>query len=252
MHLNKTVLFVLLAYLPVLLYAQAGSVQRDPVDYRVINMQDAVVQKGVPAYSLDNPNLALGKRIDSINYDKITGSPFWADEPRAALLYSGTKYIGTVPVRINFVTNEIYFTKDNEEMVLTNDAVNTLVFKSAGDTAVFISQVQNLNVNKKPVQGFVQVLNKGKLQLLKYIKRRVTSMESPSHISINYYFTDDTYYFMLAGDKAVAVKKLNKENLLPFFIPAKIYNDWAKENNINFKNEKEVVQLLDYYNTHNQ
>lgn len=242
MNAGKVIVFVLFIFLSHSLVAQV--VQRD-ADQNITNFRNAIFPTRVTAYRIDDPSL---KSQESISYDKIKGSPFWKDALQPALLYSSKGYIGTFPVRINLATNEINFLKDSEEMVVNDNIIVKLVFKIANDSTVFISQVTNLLLNNKPVDGFVQVLTFGKYQLLKYIRRRLASSESPSHTSKNYYFTDDVYYFIKSNEKVESIKKLNKENLLIYLPSSSAYSEWASENTINFKNEKDIVRFLNYYN----
>lgn len=243
MYFSKVFLLAIPVCLSVAVLAQG--VQRDEFQ-NITNFKDAIFSKSVTAFSVDNP--ALRSQNDSISYDKIKGSPFWKDASQSALLYSSTGYIGALPVRINLATNKIYFIQNSEEMILSDNTVTKIVFQATNDSSVFISQVPNLLLNKKPVDGFVQVLNFGKYQFLKYTRRRLASADSPSHTSKNYYFTDDINYFIKCNDKVEAVKKLNKENLLIYLPSSSSYDTWAKENTINFKNEKDIVLFLNYYN----
>jgi hypothetical protein len=134
-------------------------------------------------------------------------------------------------------------------MILNDNIVNRVVFKTGNDSSVFIGQVPNLLLNNKPLNDLVQVMNPGKYQLLKYTRRSVASEESPSHTSKSYHFTDRVNYFIKSEYKVEELKKLNKDNLIINLPGAFSYDGWVKENNINFKNEKDVVRFLNYYNS---
>lgn len=191
-----------------------------------------------------------GENNERISYDKIIGSRFWNDTSQIALLYSNEAYVGTMPVRINLASGELYFLKEDKEVTLADNIITKVVFKTKGDSSVFISQVPNLLLNTKPLVGFVQVLNFGKYQLLKYTNRKVTSVEAPSHTSKNYYFTDVIIYYIKSNEKVERIKKLNRENLLFYLPSSSAYNTWIKENKIIFKDEKDIVRFLNYYNAH--
>ncbi len=228
MNLRKVVLSILLIYLSPSLVAQDS--------------------KSATEFRFSEPVLGLfGGRI---NYDEIKGSPFWMNEWQEAYLYSSKGYIGTYRVRINLATGELCFLKDSEELVLVDNFITKIVFQNANDSSVFISKVPNLLLNNKPVDGYVQVLNFGKYQLLKYTKRKLASAESPSHTSKSYYFTDDINYFIKSDEKIELIKKVNKEAVLFYLPSSSSYNAWIKENNINFKNEKDIARFLNYYNAH--
>lgn len=125
------------------MYAQTGAVQRDAVDKRIINFKNAVSIKRAPAFSIDNPKFAYRQRVDSINYNNITRT-LYMHASAVALLFSNTQYIITLPVNINFVAGEIYFTTDNEEVVLTDNYINKIFFPLPGNTTGFVSRVTSL------------------------------------------------------------------------------------------------------------
>jgi hypothetical protein len=185
---------------------------------------------------------------DSISYDKIDGSAYWVDDFKPASLYDNKGLLATLPVRINLLTNKIHFLKDNEEMIVDDYIIKRVVFQGKNDSSVFIGQVPDLLLNKKPLNELVQVLNGGKYQLLKYTIRSVTAEESPSHTSTTYRYKDTYRYFMKWDERVEEVKKLSSESILIYLPVSSSYNDWIKENKINFKNEKDVIQFLNHYN----
>jgi hypothetical protein len=55
--------------------------------------------------------------------------------------------------------------------VLEEQDITKIVFSNAGDTATFIRRSPNIFLNGKKVEGFVQVMNAGRYELLKYTKK---------------------------------------------------------------------------------
>ena len=83
---------------------------------------------------------------------------------------------------------------------------------------------------------------------MKYTNRSVASADSIFHNLKRYFFADQITYFIKSNEKVDRIKKLNKENVL-FYLPASSYDEWIKENSINFKNEKDIIRFLNYYNS---
>lgn len=244
MHLVKTILpavFICLAQSPV---AQT-TVQVDPKFQTITNLRDAKVMKFTEEAGVEVP---AGFKNERINYSKIKGSPFWKDEWQNAKLYSSTGYVGSMPLRINLATGELHFLKNSEEVILTDNFIVKIIFEN--DSSIFISNVPNLLVNKKPVENFVQVLNPGKYQLLRYTKRNVASADSLFGTMKRYFFSDDVYYFIKENEKVERIKKLNKENILSYLPSSLSYDAWIKENNLELKKEKDILRFLNYYNAH--
>ena len=250
MNIIKFVLMPFLICPSTALFSQ--EVKRDPATYAVTNLNEAVSPaKSVTRFDIDNPSLNSSKNI--IKYDDIKGSPFWNDKPQLAVLYNNSKHVATVAVRINFATDEIYFLKDSTELILDNGSINKIVFMLANDSSVFISDVQNLLFKKKGINGFVEVLNFGKYQLLKHTKRKFISsgLISPTG-KIDYCFTNTISYFIMQNDKVENVKKLSKKNILSLLPSSSNFEATINENKINFKEEKDVVFFLNYYNLLNK
>jgi hypothetical protein len=224
------------------------AIVRDPVTQTVTNLNDMMAPNSINRFDIRSHELNLS--INNIKYDDIAGSPFWNDKSQLAFLYSNSKYVATVAVRINLATDEIYFVKNTEELVLDSGIINKIVFKTENDSFVFCNQVNNLLVKGKPVNGFVQVLNPGKYQLIKYTKRKVASSELVSTSGKkNYYFTTETNYFIMQNNKAEPIKKLSKENILSLLPSSSNFDAAIQESKINFKDEKDVVFFLNYYNS---
>ncbi|MDQ3681682.1 MAG: hypothetical protein M3352_01260 [Bacteroidota bacterium] len=188
-----------------------------------------------------------------IPYDKIKGTPFWSDEYKLAVLYSGNNRVSIRPVKLNLATNEIYFLKNDEELVLENVDVTKLIFYKGKDTSEiitsFIRRVPDLFLWNKKTDDFVQVLNQGKYQLLKHTKRIVGNADSLFGTQKRYFFKDEHNYFLRVNDKVEKVKKLNEEYILSLMPSSSNYKVWIKGNNISFKKEDDVIRFLNYYNS---
>ena len=103
---------------------------------------------------------------------------------------------------------------------------------------------------KKPLTAFVQVMNLGKCQLLKYTSRRVYPAEdSLFGTQKRYIFRDVKFYFIKTGDKVEKIKKLNTEYFLALVPEASLYKEWINQNNLSFKKEEDLLFFLNYYNS---
>jgi hypothetical protein len=195
----------------------------------------------------DEATFNVNGSVIGLKYSEIAGSPFWKNDYSLAALYKNGKKAATAPVKINFFTNEIYFLKGEEELVLAEEGINEIVFLSPGDTTSFIRNVPNLFVNTKKVDDFVQVLNTGRYQLLKYTKKQLGTADSAMSYK-RYYFSETNYYFLKNLEKIERVKKLDDKNILSFLPLSKTFSDWIKTNGIDFKKEKDIISFLNYYN----
>lgn len=191
-----------------------------------------------------------------IPYHKIKGSAFWSDVYHMAVLYSGPKRISVTPIKLNLATNEIYFLKNGEELVLDAADITRITIHEGTDTTTasttFIRRIPHLFVRSEEVENFVQVLNTGKYELLKFVKRKVGSADSLFRTQKKYFFTDEVHYFLRSNAKVEKIKKLNQEELLSFLPQSLTFSEWIRANKINFKKEVQVIQFLNFYNLKKQ
>ncbi len=192
----------------------------------------------------------LDPNVNRLKYAQVKGSPFLFDEWISAALFMDQKMQATVPARYNLATKQIHFYKNDKEFVITNQEIDKVVFNKQEDTIVFIKHPE-LVLKKKSLNDFVQVMNRGKIQLLKYTERAIGEGDSLFGTRKRYFFKDDVYYFIKSGDKVEAIKKLDKENILVFIPSSGSHSEWMKSNHINFRKEEHVINFLNYYNSKN-
>lgn len=182
-----------------------------------------------------------------VPFSMIRGSRFWKEEWELADLYTASAKASNVEIRLNLLTGEIHFKKDEEEMVIENLRVEKIFFKK--DSVTFLANVPNLYVQNTKMNAPVLLMTSGKYQLLKYIQRNLATADSLFRTQKRYYFSDKIYYFLKHNDIMEPVKKLSKENLYKLLPSANTYNAWATKNKINFKKEEDVIRFINHYNS---
>jgi len=199
-----------------------------------------------------------GGIINKISYAHIKGSPFWNDDWRLATLYGSTSSDRWLKkIKLNLVTGQIHYQdKDSNELVINEGLVSKIVFHKGDDVntsdAVFLYTSDDIILNRGKTSAFIQSLNEGNYQLLKFIKRSFATGDSLFGTLKRYYFTNNVKYYFLAGRKVQPLKKLNEDNIL-FFVPnSSSYREWISQNKIDFRKEGGVIQFLNYYNTGKQ
>ncbi|MEO6453285.1 MAG: hypothetical protein ABIN97_04395 [Ginsengibacter sp.] len=186
---------------------------------------------------------------DRIKYADIKGSAFWNSEWQSAIVYINEVRAGRLTVKLNFATDELYFLKDAEELVLRGSNITRLVFDKIPEPAVFIGHVPNLRLDNHNLEGFVQVLNPGDdYELLKYTIRKVNTSDSVMSAEKRYSFYDDVYYFLKSNNKIDRIKRQTKEGFLSFLPGSSAFGEWIAQSNINFEKEMDMVRFLRYYN----
>jgi hypothetical protein len=224
--------------------------------YQAVSAQVYVEQGTGPQHqaatvSVYGPDAASKK----IPLSRVKGSPFLNDEWQLASLYDeNAQLINVVPVRLNLATDEFHFLWKEQELVAgDNNKVTLIVFHINNDSSsvgpMFIKNIPELVLNKKPLRAFVRVMNAGKCQLLKYTNRRVYPAEdSLFGTQKRYVFKDVNFYFLKTENKVDKIKKLTSEHFLALIPDAYLHKEWIEKNQLNFRREEDILLFLDYYN----
>lgn len=192
-----------------------------------------------------------------LSYGQIKGDPFWKNEPQmATLIDKDNKVITKTKVRLNLYTNEIHFTNSlGKELVVEPNLVRKIIFHKNDESteilAVFeneMDEIVEVNTNAEN-SSYVQVMNFGDIQLLKNIRKTISSADSLFGTLKRYYFSQQVIYFLNDKiGKTERLKKLNQDNVMDVLPRPERFSNWIATNNINFKKEEDVVRFLDYYN----
>ncbi len=198
------------------------------------------------AYDVDG--LTKGMR-----YSDISGTPFLLGDWRKAILYDiGLHPIATIMVKYNSYSDQIHFLDEKETELVANKEVLkrvTLLLDS-------VEGLKEVNLEKgftdsknilRPHQ-FVQVLNEGKVQLLKQNVNTVIRKDSLfGTIKINA-FSENTFYYLKYTP--TSIEKLRKLDQLELYalLPNKLIIEEFKKKKNKLKNIKDYIEFLNFYN----
>ena len=131
--------------------------------------------------------------------------------------------------------------------MLEEQGINEVMFFTSAGTVTFVSHVPNMFLNKRKVDDFVQVLNAGRYQLLKYAKKELAMTDS-GFLYKRYYFSKAAYYFLKNMQKVERIRKLDDKIVLSYLAQSHTFTDWIKTNHIDLSREKDIVLFLNHYN----
>jgi hypothetical protein len=250
MKLKKEVLILLFVYLFIFFQTHA---QNNPSGMGSSYLPDLSGAKFTMAVHEVNFE-GVGSGGQRLNYNQIKGSPFWMEDYSIASLYSyDNLMLGKARVKMNFLTNEIYYLdKEGRELVAPREIVSKVVIHPPSDTSkkltVFRSSPAEIFLNDKPVYDYVQELNEGDLKLMKLTRRKVGSADSLFGTMKRYFFTTDEYFFVAYKRSINHVKKLSRESILAYVPASSEFDKWISDNKISFKKEEDIVRFFNYYN----
>ena len=118
----------------------------------------------------------------------------------------------------------------------------------AGRANIILENNTKIAMTNKNENGYMQVLNPGKYELLKQIRRTVDSADSLFRTQKRYFFVDEVNYFLRSGERVEKIKRLNKDNIITLLPSASNYAGWIDEKKIDLKKEEDVIHFLTHYN----
>jgi hypothetical protein len=227
-------------------------------------LQVTVAQTSMNAISTGNGKIelvspsALGTQTpEGIDYSNISGSPFWSADWNMALLFlSENSAVKKNKVKLNFFTGEVHYMDEaGQELAAQTGLVKKIIFFDNKDTSKIAAVFQTFtDINKKTVynteieQPFCQVLNIGKVELLKLtLVTQRQAVNVPLGKTVYSFHSNESYY--LVKDNIVSpLKNLNKENILTPLTSTPAVEEWLTANKNKLKNEKDVINFLAFYN----
>ena len=199
-----------------------------------------------------NDPVSIGqKKVNNINYSETRGEYFWDEDwsPGILVLKNG-KGFKFGKVRLNLYTNEVHYL-DNQsiELSVPVDLLKEMILFSPKDSISIIASFQVLNGLTKDNKGHCfQVLNDGKIQLLKYtsiIMRKNTY--DPLRGEDEYTFSSSTDYYVRNVNSIKLLKDISKKSLASIEnIPVPQLEEWTKSK---IKREADVIEFFNFLNS---
>jgi len=183
-----------------------------------------------------------------LSYEKIKGSPYFMDSFQVAKFFkaNGTAAIGEIKAKLNLATHEIHFIGEGgKEFIAPAQLSNKVAFSNG---AVFILNTDEFQLNKKPLNGYSQILIDGKITLYKYVKKTVSSADSMFGTLKRYFFSTSQLYYVKYNNKITHLKKINEDAIFEIAPPDNTITKWLSANKMNLKREEDLVAYLKKWN----
>lgn len=229
------------------LHSQSGSGNASSAE--LSNFKSANIAYNIdPFGAYDVDGMTKGMR-----YSDISGTPFLFGDWRKAILYDIAMHpIATVKVKYNSYSDQLHFLDEKEkELVANKDVLKrvTLLFDSAdGLKEINLEKGFADSKNMLRPHQFVQVLNEGKVQLLKQNVNTVIRKDSLfGTIKVNAFSENTFYYLKYTPTSIEKLRKLDQSELYALLPNKTIIEEYQKKIN-KLKNEKDFIIFLSFYN----
>lgn len=189
-------------------------------------------------------------------YEGVRGTPYLFNKWKRGNVYlNNNTLIKNVNIKYNIYTDDLLYLNSSSGDSLIIDRSKIYKFEiidKLSDDIILIEEMQT-KPGKPDKKTFVRVIYDGKSKfILKYIKSFIRANYKGAYASGNKYdeYTDDQQYFIFIDENNPAKIKLNKKSFIKT-LSAK--EDKVKAfismHNLTLKNENEVVELLEYYDS---
>jgi len=191
--------------------------------------------------------------VKGMRYADISGTPFvFGDWRKATIFDLGLHPIATIKVKYNSYSDQIHFLDEKEtELVANKEIIKKviLLYDSAdGSKEIVLEKGFTDSKNLLRAHQFVQVLNDGKVQLLKQNTNKIIQKDSLfATLKVNT-FSENTYYFLKYTPTSVEkLRKLDQTELYDLLPNKAIIEAYSKKKS-KLKNEKDFINFLNHYN----
>src|SRR6476661_1668473 len=189
-----------------------------------------------------------GRPVLTKKYTDVIGEPYlntdWKD---AIVKLADNRTLSNVPLKYDLVEEKPVFT-DNKGTVL--DFVDEVrEFKFEAGTEVFLFRNGYKPVDNRGSKQFYQVIYDGGIQLLKRVNASIMETRAYNSATSTKTITPQAQYFLVKDNQPVKIKK-DKKAVLDFLSDkAPKLETYIKDNQLNLKNDSDLVKLLAYYST---
>ena len=200
----------------------------------------------------NDPSMIGSKSTAQLEYSDVRGSCFWNNSwSPAFLVLKGEKQVKMQKVKLNLFTNEVYYVDLNgKELIALEGVIKKVIFIDSDDSTKVDAVFQNFaSFQTKKTQNFVQVLNEGRVQMLKMTSVALTKSEyNPTLGKSDSRFSSTYSYFIKQDNEVSQLKKFGQTSLFEILHPDDAAKTWLVDNKNKLKSEGEILTYIAFLN----
>lgn len=213
------------------------------------------------AYDVSRETHLGGSRIYTFKNTDVVDSPLLSDEfKNGRFLFASNNQSDIVPINYDLEQNQILYKKDGQILILENKNIKGFSFELPDDfdSSENIQEVYTLELTDKefgfaettPVQVLYNQNGAIKLFALHTVKFVRGNRQDPFTGKITNRYKNDTEYFLETPDnKLHKLRRLKAKEIIKTIggDSKKELNSFIKQNDLDDKSQKDLVNLLAYY-----
>ena len=204
----------------------------------ILSSQDAFAQ-----VTTQNP---YGRYSTEKTIDKVTGSPYLSDTwDLATVKTAGGAILKDLKVKYDLMDDLLYFKSSDDKVMVFNQPISEFKIVEEG---LFRNGFNN------PLYGdvntFYQVIFDGKVKLLKRKKKSFTEVLNYNEASPVKKINTQMFYYVMGVTGTFQEIKLNKKSIIDSMKDKqKEINEFLNQSKVDFKSDKDLFILFNYYNS---
>ena len=191
---------------------------------------------------------ATGKYFGAERYADYKGSPYLVDEWITGDVTTGKGVYKNIQLKVNAVSNSIILNKAGEELEIVDDIKEFTLMPIAGDTSTYRHFVKGISGGGIAPKQFVERLVAGRTTLYKSNQKTINEVNEINVGIVKTFRNIDKYY--LSDASGLKPIELDKKQVISLLADKNSQiGDFISKEKLSFKNEKDLVKVIRYYNT---
>jgi len=190
-----------------------------------------------------------GKPVNEQRYVQVSGSPFYNKNFLKGEVTFTNKNIKNVKGYLNYdqVQDIILFKPNYEDKAAIEITDQIDKFSMLTENGDAINFIRLGSIGLTDALGFAEELLSGKLGLLKRTKKKILETQVYNSANIEKTVVQETSYILVKDNKAILLKQDRNSFLSVLSDQEETLKKYLKDQKINFKQDQDVVKLLNYY-----
>ncbi len=234
---------LLFVFLPIIIWSLPVNAQFPKEQNSLDNIRMSVLKNSTPQSSV-SPGSGPSRQHETL----ISGSPYLSPQFKSALIVKtdGTE-LNDIPVRYNVFKNTVEFEQNGFTLEIADPhAISRIIC----DNQILVYALYS--AEKKIKSSYFQLLAEGKFQLLKMHKIVLEDMKDKQNVIISGYLKQlktlaPDYYLRFREGTAYRIDSQQKLIRIIQPVPDEVTNH-IQTSHINLRNEKELIDLVNYLN----
>lgn len=178
----------------------------------------------------------------------LGGSPYFNDQfLKGAITLEDNSVFKDILLRYDLESGQLVYKKSSTSgaMIPNGKVVGFTIEQTNGEKANF----KGIGKGSDDLVGFYQILLEGNNTLLKKVKKKIVERVEYNTPSKTKTMSTITNYYIQNPNGEVELVKADKKSFIKVFGRESEINDFISKQNINLKNESDMVKLVTYINS---